>query len=157
MTHGLSGRKQSEAHVAKRVESLQSHYALRRTGESQEARERRYALTKAWKLANAEKVRQQKRDYQEKNRAHRSFYQNCRRASQFKATPAWADMDAINGMYELCGVFRSIGMNLHVDHVFPLRGKHVSGLHVAENLQLLYATDNLRKKNRMQEIPLSLP
>ena len=114
------------------------------------------AAVRAWKLANAETVRQHKRDYQEKNRAHRSFYQNCRRASQLLATPAWADMDSIKGMYELCGIFRRIGMNLHVDHVVPLRGKHVSGLHVAENLQLLYATDNLRKKNRTHEVPLSL-
>ena len=109
------------------------------------------AAVRAWKIANAEKVRQHKRDFQEKNRAHRSFYQNCRRAAQLQATPVWADMEAIKGMYELCGVFRRVGLNLHVDHIVPLKGRYVNGLHVAENLQLLHATDNLRKKNRTQD------
>ena len=106
----------------------------------------------AWKAANADKVRQHKRDFQDRNRAHRSNYQNMRRAAQLRATPAWADMDAIKGMYELCGVFRTVGLDLHVDHIIPLKGKTVSGMHIADNLQLLHRIDNLRKKNRPEEI-----
>lgn len=75
-----------------------------------------------------------------------------RKAMKLRATPPWADVDAIEGMYELCGIFRSVGLDLHVDHILPLKGKHVSGLHVAENLQLLHASDNLKKKNRLLEM-----
>lgn len=41
-----------------------------------------------------------------------------------------------------------MGEPWQVDHVIPLRGKIVSGLHVHENLQLLPARVNQEKKNK---------
>lgn len=56
-------------------------------------------------------------------------------------TPAWADLEAIKFFYECCPA------GCHVDHIIPLRGKLVSGLHVENNLQWLPATDNFKKGN----------
>lgn len=57
-------------------------------------------------------------------------------------TPAWADQNSIRNIYLNCPE------GYHVDHIVPLRGALVSGLHVPENLQYLPAEENLQKGNK---------
>jgi 5-methylcytosine-specific restriction endonuclease McrA len=58
-------------------------------------------------------------------------------------TPTWANREAIDAIYA-----EAQRMNMTVDHIVPLRGKTVSGLHVEHNLQLLSREENARKSNR---------
>lgn len=60
--------------------------------------------------------------------------------------PKWADLKAIAEFY----ANRPDGY--HVDHIIPLRGKTISGLHVLENLQYLPAEKNLTKSNRFDPV-----
>lgn len=73
----------------------------------------------------------------------------ARRMMQQRATPVWVDMDAIRKIYDAAFLLeQSTGEKYHVDHIVPLKGKTVSGLHNQFNLQVLPWRDNLIKGNR---------
>lgn len=71
-----------------------------------------------------------------------------RRADQLRATPPWADLKAIREVYkEAKRVTLATGIPHEVDHIVPLKGRKVSGLHVHFNLQVIPMLDNRRKFN----------
>jgi 5-methylcytosine-specific restriction endonuclease McrA len=59
-----------------------------------------------------------------------------------KRIPRWADLQKIKEFYKNCPP------GLTVDHIIPLCGKEVSGLHVHTNLQYLTLRENSRKSNK---------
>lgn len=110
-----------------------------------DARDRHYAKHSARLLARCAKWRA---EHPEKIRA----YAAERRATKRLATPAWADFDLIDKVYEKAlQLERETGIAHHVDHIVPLRGKNVSGLHVHYNLQAIPAAENGRKYNLFME------
>jgi hypothetical protein len=71
-----------------------------------------------------------------------------RRKSVQQATPSWANLDLIDFFYGTSQYMTaSTGYKWSVDHVVPLRGKNVSGLHVHNNLLVMPLTDNMNKGN----------
>lgn len=65
-----------------------------------------------------------------------------------RATPEWADREAIAEIYNIAvRRTRKTGVKHSVDHDIPLRGKYVCGLHIAENLRVMVATENCTKGN----------
>ena len=65
-----------------------------------------------------------------------------RRIAKLKRTPVWCDLKKIWEIYLKCP------KNRVVDHIIPLQGKLVSGLHVPENLQYLTPFQNGSKANK---------
>jgi hypothetical protein len=87
---------------------------------------------------------ERKRKYANSDRG-KELHKACearRRATKLNATPPWADLDAIKEFYRNCP------KGYHVDHIAPLKGKNICGLHVLDNLQYLTATENIKKGNR---------
>lgn len=64
------------------------------------------------------------------------------RAAKIGATPKWANQKEISKIYKDCP------KGYHVDHIIPLKGDKVCGLHISENLQYLSEEENLKKSNK---------
>ena len=112
--------------------------------------DRLYDTTRNRTHRNEDNVRklQWKRD----NMGYVSHINNIRRAAKIHRTVSWGNDDAIKKIYdERAALNYEHGKGTHhVDHIIPLQGKYVSGLHVENNLQILTAAENLRKGNRYE-------
>jgi hypothetical protein len=64
------------------------------------------------------------------------------RATVKKACPSWVSTGELQDIYYKCP------KKYEVDHMIPLKGKKVSGLHVPHNLQYLTSKDNKKKGNK---------
>ena len=63
-------------------------------------------------------------------------------------TPKWADMEKIKAYYEEARFLtKTTGKRYTVDHIVPLCGETVCGLHVENNLQIMLGSDNFKKRN----------
>jgi hypothetical protein len=82
------------------------------------------------------------RDYYSNNKGYFAKKNILRKIILNDRTPKWADLKSINIYYSNCPE------GYHVDHIIPLRGEKVSGLHVLDNLQYLPAKENLSKGNK---------
>lgn len=118
----------------------------------------------AWRKANSEKCCEYSKKYQQANKeavaARSAAYQRAnretvnsnaayRRATIAARTPVDADRDAIKAVYAEATRLSETGVKYHVDHILPIAGKVAYGLHVAWNLQILPATENQHKSNRV--------
>lgn len=104
--------------------------------------EKKKAIDKAWYEANPEKHNARSKAWKEANPTKVNALRAKRRAKKLQRTPSWANLDAIKYVYDACPP------GYHVDHIIPLQGQLVSGLHVAENLQHLPALENCSKNNK---------
>lgn len=102
---------------------------------------------------NVEKIRVKNKRWQtsERGRAKMTMYCSRRRAAKLKRTPAWADLEKIEDFYsEARRLTVETGNKWSVDHIIPLRGKFVSGLHTQDNLQVILLSENVRKSNKFE-------
>ena len=96
--------------------------------------------------ANKEKSLEYSRKWSASNLAKKRAATAKRKAFLLKATPKWADEILIRRVYSEADFLTKVtGIRYEVDHVIPLQGKRVCGLHVQNNLQVIKLVDNRKK------------
>lgn len=127
-------------------ESKQNAYAKKKDYYAQKSKE--------WKEKNPEKVLASAKKGRIKHKARRRADWMHYNTTKLNACPEWLTTEQrkeIENIYKFAKFMEELSFNCisyHVDHVIPLRGKTVCGLHVPWNLQILQAKDNLSKGNQ---------
>jgi hypothetical protein len=99
-------------------------------------KEKRLRQTSAWKKANP---------------GLHNFHSATRRARIYNATPKWANLKAIKNIYlKAAKLTKETGIQYEVDHIVPLAGKNVCGLHIHSNLQIISKIENVIKGTKWE-------
>lgn len=103
-------------------------------------------------VENLEKIRARSARWFRENSHKAAAYATKRHAAKLQRTPRWLTRDQFKEIEQVYKAAsdrsKETGIEMHVDHIVPLRGKNVSGLHVPWNLQILTKAENSRKGNR---------
>lgn len=141
--------KRDAAHAAY-LERLKSDPTY---AEKNEARKRKAVeRTKRWQAENPEKAKANAKAYRQRHPEQEVAKVQRRNAMKLQAMPGWANKAAIERHYANArSLTEMTGHPHHVDHIIPLRGKNVCGLHVENNLRAVPHFLNTRKGNALPE------
>jgi len=141
-------KKEYVAKHGERIRAHQREYSEKKYPERRGYYQQRY-------LEKKDTILEQSRLWRKNNLARHAARENKRRASKLQRTPPWLTEDSywmIEQAYELSALRTKLfGFQWEVDHIIPLQGKTVSGLHVPWNLQVIPALENRRKHNKLVE------
>lgn len=109
---------------------------------------------KDYYINNKEKCLQYSKNYRLKNPEKVKEIRSFRRASKLQRTPGWLtneDRKHIKWLYAFAAHLTKLkGVPYHVDHIIPLLGKNVSGLHIPSNLRVIPGIENIKKSNNFE-------
>ena len=117
------------------------------------------ASASKYQKANREAANTRNRKWAASNKAYKASNLAKYRAAKDNRTPSWLTEEHYNQIkekYWLAADLRKVtGETYHVDHIVPLRGENVSGLHVPWNLQILPMDLNCSKSNMMEQMQIA--
>lgn len=109
---------------------------------------RKKSYLEKYKL-ESEKFKERSRQWLKRNKDYSCFKRKLRECRKQMAIPLWADLNKIKIYYQNAKLLTEVtGEKYHVDHIIPLNGRNVCGLHWEGNLQILPASMNIRKSNK---------
>ena len=115
-------------------------------------KERQLANMAAWVKNNRAAFKVIQNRYIGNNRGKFADKEARRRSLKLSAMPKWlnhAEVVEIEYMYMYNQIMPG---NWEVDHIVPLQGESICGLHIPENLQILSAKENRMKSNKFREV-----
>lgn len=108
---------------------------------------------KKWKASKPEICKEVNRRWRMKNKEKTRFYSFKYRSSRLLATPPWLNDNHERQMSLMYTLARSLEINtgdrFEVDHIIPLCGENFCGLNVPWNLQVIPASQNRSKGNKL--------
>jgi hypothetical protein len=111
---------------------------------------------KKWVEENRERVNEQQRKWRQANRKKLRPYQSAYNAIRWKRTSialAKLHFEQIVKVYEARDrKTKQTGIEHHVDHIIPILGKNICGLHVPWNMQIIPAKQNRIKSNKWETV-----
>lgn len=115
--------------------------------------ERTTARRQTYRKKNHVSILEKDRKYRENNKEKRAFYRKNYKKINKERTPKWFgefDELVLEEAIVLCHIReKETGIEWHVDHMYPLQAKKVSGLHCANNFQVIPGRINVSKQNKM--------
>jgi flagellum-specific peptidoglycan hydrolase FlgJ len=121
----------------------------------QEIKDKRSGYFEQYYIDNKEKQAEQSKSWRDNNPDLNAAKEARRRSRKLQRTPSWMTKDEeskIKSIYKMCrAISKKTGIPHQVDHIIPLQGKVVSGLHTITNLQIITQTENIRKHNKLIE------
>ena len=107
------------------------------------------ARTKEWTQRNQERKKASDKRWKDNNPSHYHSLKAKYRAARRMACPPWVDDAHMARIHEVYRLRRQIseqtGVVHEVDHIVPLQGKTVCGLHVWWNLRVIPREENNRR------------
>ena len=149
-------------YAEKNAEKISNRKRAQRATEAKKAEIREYssiyrdknreycnAKSSVWNSNNRERVRARHSKMREEKPHVYAEYSAKRHVAKLNAVPKWADRKAIRLFYkEAARLTRETGIKHEVDHIVPIQGKLVCGLHCEANLQVLTKQQNISKHNK---------
>jgi hypothetical protein len=118
-----------------------------------ERRARQAVVSKAWADRNRDRTQMAARRWYQRHLIHARIQLAISTASRRQRCAAWADKKAIAAIYaEASHLTRTTGRVYVVDHIIPLKGRMVSGLHVESNLRIIERMENAKKSNKWESV-----
>ena len=147
--HKKAHRERNAKQIAAKMAAYRKAYPDRVKATYEKRLPARLRYNAEWKAAHPEQAKEHKRRERRNNIVAYNMRSAERRASKFRATPAWANDFFIEEIYDLAQLrSKATGFEWHVDHIVPLKSKLVCGLHVEHNLRVVPAIENITKGNR---------
>ena len=112
--------------------------------------EKKYAIHRKNREKDLENHNARNREWNKNNKPRKAALQAKRKSVILQRTPPWdPDAHLIVAKYQVAAMLsKASGTPYHVDHIIPLQGKNVSGLHVFSNLRVIPGAENVKKSNK---------
>ena len=138
--HNAYMRKWRAANPDKTKAIKRRHYLKHREASNE--------VSRIWRIENPDRVFLNNMN---RDRVLAGIHANLSKAAKLNRTPPWYEHDKVIRIYQRAAFMRDkLNKDVHVDHIIPLQGEIVSGLHCRANLQIISAAENLSKSNKFE-------